>query len=125
LRYNIPVKLPDLSPSGKIVEKFDEQKLQKERYIPMTKAELITAVSEKTEMNKKSAEAAVNAVLAAIADDLAAGNRVQLAGFGTFEVKTRAARTGLNPRTKETIEIPESKSVGFKPAKPLKDAVAK
>ena len=63
--------------------------------------------------------------LIAITAELAAGNRVQLAGFGTFETKPRAARTGRNPKTKETIEIAASTSVGFKPAKALKDAVAK
>lgn len=91
----------------------------------MTKTELITITAEKTGMAKKDAEKAVSAVLEAIAADLAAGNRVQLAGFGTFETKTRAARTGRNPKTNETIEIAASTSVGFKPAKALKDAVAK
>jgi DNA-binding protein HU-beta len=91
----------------------------------MTKTELITITAEKTGMTKKDAEKAVSAVLEAIAADLAAGNRVQLAGFGTFETKTRAARTGRNPKTNETIEIAASTSVGFKPAKALKDAVAK
>jgi DNA-binding protein HU-beta len=91
----------------------------------MTKTELIAITAEKTGMTKKDAEKAVSAVLDAISADLAAGNRVQLAGFGTFETKTRAARTGRNPKTNETIEIAASTSVGFKPAKALKDAVAK
>lgn len=91
----------------------------------MTKTELITITAEKTGMAKKDAEKAVSAVLEAIAADLAAGNRVQLAGFGTFETKTRAARTGRNPKTNETIEIAASTSVGFKAAKALKDAIAK
>ena len=91
----------------------------------MTKTELIAITAEKTGMTKKDAEKAVAAVLESIAADLAAGNRVQLAGFGTFETKTRAARTGRNPKTNEVIEIAASTSVGFKPAKALKDAVAK
>ena len=91
----------------------------------MTKTELIVAVAEKTEIPKKAAEGAVNAILNAIAEDLAAGNRVQLSGFGTFETKTRAARTGRNPKTNEPMEIAASTSVSFKPSKTLKDAVAK
>ena len=76
-------------------------------------------------MTKKDAEKAVSVALDAIAAELAAGNRVQLAGFGIFETKTRATRTGRNPKTKETIEIPASTSVTFKASKTLKDAVAK
>ena len=91
----------------------------------MTKTELIAITAEKTGMTKKDAEKAVSAVLDAISADLAAGNRVQLAGFGTFETKTRQARTGRNPKTKEPIEIPASTSVAFKASKTLKDAVAK
>jgi DNA-binding protein HU-beta len=91
----------------------------------MTKNELIAISAEKAGMTKKDAEKAVSAVLEAITAELAAGNRVQLAGYGTFETKTRAARTGRNPKTNETIEIAASTSVGFKPAKALKDAVAK
>lgn len=91
----------------------------------MTKTELIAITAEKAGMTKNDAEKAVSAAMEAITAELAAGNRVQLAGFGTFETKTRAARTGRNPKTKETIEIAASTSVGFKPAKALKDAVAK
>ena len=91
----------------------------------MTKTELIAITAEKAGMTKKDAEKAVSVALDAIAAELAAGNRVQLAGFGIFETKTRAARTGRNPKTKETIEIPASTSVTFKASKPLKDAVAK
>ena len=91
----------------------------------MTKTELIAIVAEKNELTKKDAERAVNTALETITAELAAGNRVQLAGFGIFETKTRAARTGRNPKTKEVIEIPASTSVGFKPSKTLKDAVAK
>ena len=91
----------------------------------MTKTELIAITAEKAGMTKKDAEKAVSVALDAIAAELAAGNRVQLAGFGIFEPKTRAARTGRNPKTNETIEIPASTSVTFKASKTLKDAVAK
>ena len=72
----------------------------------MNKTELVAAVAAKAELSKKDAEAAVNAVFDSVKDALAEGDKVSLIGFGTFSVKTRAARTGLNPRTKETIEIP-------------------
>ena len=91
----------------------------------MTKTELIAITAEKTGMTKKDAEKAVTAALEAITAELTAGNRVQLAGFGIFETKTRGARTGRNPKTKEAIEIPASTSVAFKASKTLKDAVAK
>ncbi len=91
----------------------------------MTKTELIAITAEKTGLTKKDAEKAVSAALEAITAELAAGNRVQLAGFGIFETKTRAARTGRNPKTNETIEIAASTSVAFKASKTLKDAVAK
>ena len=91
----------------------------------MTKTELIAITAEKAGMTKKDAEKAVSVALDAIAAELAAGNRVQLAGFGIFETKTRQARTGRNPKTKETIEIPASTSVTFKASKTLKDAVSK
>ena len=89
----------------------------------MTKTELIAITAEKAGMTKKDAEKAVSVALDAIAAELAAGNRVQLAGFGIFETKTRAARTGRNPKTKETIEIPASKYPVFKAGKALKDKV--
>lgn len=91
----------------------------------MTKVELIAAVAEKTEMTKKDAAVVVSAVLESITSELAAGNRVQLADFGIFETKVRAARTGRNPATNETIQIPASTSVAFKASKKLKEAVAK
>ena len=81
----------------------------------MTKAELINAVAQKTELSKKDSEKAVVAVIDAISEALAAGEKVALVGFGTFEVKERAAREGINPRTKEKIEIPASKQA--KPSK--------
>lgn len=89
----------------------------------MNKTELVAAVVAKAELSKKDAEAAVNAVFDSVKDALAEGDKVSLIGFGTFSVKTRAARTGLNPRTKETIEIPESKVPAFKAGSALKDAV--
>ena len=91
----------------------------------MTKTELIAISAEKTGLTKKQAEQVINAALEAITAELTAGNRVQLAGFGIFETKTRQARTGRNPKTNETIEIPASTSVAFKASKTLKDAVAK
>ena len=91
----------------------------------MNKAELINAAAEKAGLSKKDTEAAVNAAIEAIADCQAAGDKVQLVGFGAFEVKCRAARIGRNPKTKESIQIPASKVPVFKPGKALKDTVAK
>lgn len=91
----------------------------------MNKAELINAVAEKAALSKKDSEAAVNAALEAITGALSDGEKVQLVGFGSFEVKQRAARIGRNPKTKEAIEIPASKAPAFKPSKALKDALAK
>ena len=91
----------------------------------MNKAELIAAVAEKATLSKKDSEAAVNAALEAITAALQDGDKVQLVGFGSFEVKKRAARTGRNPRTKEVVEIPASQVPVFKAGKALKDAVAK
>ena len=91
----------------------------------MNKTELIAAVAEKAGLSKKDSDAAVNAVLCAITDALKAGDKVQLVGFGSFETKKRAARTGRNPRSKETIQIPASQTPVFKAGKALKDAVAK
>ena len=91
----------------------------------MNKTELAAAVAAKTELSKKDAEAAVNAVLASITDALAEGDKVALVGFGTFDVKTRAARTGLNPRTKTPVQIAATKIPVFKAGKALKDSVNK
>ena len=91
----------------------------------MNKAELITEVAAKTELPKKNCEKAVNAALDAISDTLAKGEKVQLVGFGAFEVKCRGERIGRNPKTKEEIKIPASKVPQFKAGKALKDAVAK
>ena len=91
----------------------------------MNKAELINAAAEKAGLSKKDTEAAVDAALKAITAALAAGDKVQLVGFGSFEIRARAARIGRNPKTKEEIKIPASKVPAFKPGKALKDAVAK
>ena len=90
----------------------------------MNKVELIAAVAEKAGLSKKDSDKAVAAVLESIVDALASGDKVQLVGFGTFEVRAREARTGRNPRTKETIQIPASKQPVFKAGKSFKDAVS-
>lgn len=89
----------------------------------MNKTDIIAAVAERAELNKKEAEKALNAFTSIVTETLAKGDRVQLVGFGIFEVVERTARTGRNPQTGETIQIPESKSPKFKPGKALKDAV--
>ena len=91
----------------------------------MNKAELISAVAEKAGLSKKDTETVINATLDTIAASLQEGDKVQLVGFGSFEVKKRAERIGRNPKTKESIEIPASKVPVFKAGKALKDAVAK
>ena len=91
----------------------------------MNKAELINVVSAEAEVSKKDAETVITATFEAIANALKEGEKVQLVGFGSFEVKPRAARTGRNPKTKEPIKIPASKVPAFKPGKALKDTVAK
>jgi len=89
----------------------------------MNKGELIDTVSGKTGLAKADATRAVDAVLDTITDALKAKDTVAIVGFGTFAVKTRAARSGRNPRTRETIQIPASEVPGFKAGKALKDAV--
>ncbi len=89
----------------------------------MNKVELIAAVAEKAGLSKKDAEKAVAAVVSSIEGALASGDKVQLIGFGTFEVRERAARTGRNPQTKETIEIAASKQPVFKAGQALKNAI--
>ena len=91
----------------------------------MTKAELISAVAQKTQLSKKESDKAVAAVLEAITETLKSGEKVSLVGFGTFEVKERAAREGINPRTKEKVTIPASKLPVFKAGKALKEEVSK
>ena len=89
----------------------------------MNKAELIAAIAAKTGETKKSAEASVNAFVDVVTAALVKGDKVQLVGFGSFEVRKRAARKGRNPQTKEEIKIPASKAPVFKAGKALKDLV--
>ena len=89
----------------------------------MNKSELIAAIAAKTGETKKGVEATINAYSDVIAETLAKGDKIQLVGFGTFEVRKRAARKGRNPQTKEEIKIPASKSPVFKAGKALKDIV--
>jgi len=91
----------------------------------MNKAELIAEVAVKTGLSKKDSELAVNATFDAITASLQAGEKVQLVGFGAFDVKERGVRIGRNPKTKEEIEIPASRVPQFKAGKVLKEAVAK
>ena len=91
----------------------------------MNKTELRAAVAEKADLSKKDAEAAITAAVEAITGALIEGEKVQLVGFGSFEVKTRAARVGRNPKTGEEIPISEARLPVFKAGKALKDAVAK
>jgi DNA-binding protein HU-beta len=91
----------------------------------MNKAELINAVATAADVSKKDADAVISATFSAITDALKEGDKVQLVGFGSFEVKKRAARIGRNPQTKEPVEIPESTVPVFKAGKALKDAVSK
>ncbi len=89
----------------------------------MNKTELITAVAEKAEISKKDAEKAIKAFTDAVAEELVNGGKVQLVGFGTFEVAERAAREGRNPKSGETMTIAASKTPKFKAGKALKDQV--
>lgn len=91
----------------------------------MNKTQLIAAVAEAASMSKKDAETAVSAVIASITNSLANGEKVQLAGFGTFEVRERGERVGRDPRTSKEITIPASKAPAFKAGRALKDAVNK
>ena len=91
----------------------------------MNKTELVAAIAEKTGLTKKDAEGAVKAFTDTVAEQLKAGDKIQLVGFGTFEVAERAAREGRNPTTGATIKIPASKAPKFKAGKALKDAVNK
>ena len=91
----------------------------------MNKAELVAAVAEKAGLSKKDSEKAINAAFDSITAALAGGEKVQLVGFGAFEVKERNARVGRNPKTKEEIEIPASRVAVFKAGKALNDSVAK
>ena len=89
----------------------------------MKKSEFVTLVAEKTGLSKKDTEKTIDAVFAAMGDVRAQGDKLQMSGFGTFETKVRAARTGHNPRTGEAIEIAAATIPVFKPGKALKDKV--
>ncbi len=89
----------------------------------MNKAELVTAISEKTELSKKDSEKALKAFIDVVTDELKKGEKIQLVGFGTFEVSKRAAREGRNPQTGKTMKIDASLAPKFKAGKALKDAV--
>lgn len=89
----------------------------------MNKMDLVSAMAEKSGLSKKDCETALNAMTEAVTDALKAEDKVQLVGFGSFEVKKRAARTGHNPQTNEPVEIPAAKLPVFKAGKVLKDAV--
>lgn len=91
----------------------------------MNKTELIAAVAAKAGLTKKDAERVVNATIETITESLIKGDKVNISGFGIFEIKNREARVGRNPRTKEQIEIPAAKLPVFKAGKALKDSVAK
>ena len=91
----------------------------------MNKGELVTAISEKTNTTKKIAEEFLNAFIEVVTEELKKGDKVQLVGFGSFEVRKRAARKGRNPQTKEEIKIPASTVPAFKAGKALKDVVNK
>lgn len=91
----------------------------------MNKTELISAVADASELSKKDAGKAVDAVFETVMDTLSESEKVQIIGFGTFEVRDRAARKGRNPQTGEEIEIPASKVPAFKAGKALRDAVRK
>lgn len=91
----------------------------------MNKQELINSIAAETGLTKKDSGAALDAFTASVAKSLSKGEPVRLLGFGTFDVKSRAARTGKNPKTGETIKIAASKSPSFKAGKELKDCVAK
>jgi DNA-binding protein HU-beta len=91
--------------------------------IIMNKTELVAAIADKSELSKKDAEKALKAFTDVVAEELKKGEKIQLVGFGTFEVSERAAREGRNPRTNETMTIPASKAPKFKAGKALKDMV--
>lgn len=91
----------------------------------MNKGELVNSISSKSGLNKKNSEAALDAIIAAVKETLKKGDKVTLVGFGTFEVRKRAARQGVNPQTKKKIKIPAKKAPVFKAGKGLKDIVNK
>jgi DNA-binding protein HU-beta len=99
------------------------QYLFQEDFSKMNKTELVAAIAEKTELSKKDAEKALKAFTDVVAEELKKGEKIQLVGFGTFEVAERPARDGRNPLTGKAMKIPASKSPKFKAGKALKDTV--
>lgn len=91
----------------------------------MNKSELVSALAAKAELSKKDAEKSLKALIEVVTEELAKGGKIQLVGFGTFDVSKRAARTGRNPQTGKEMKIPASKAPKFKAGKALKDAVNK
>ena len=89
----------------------------------MNKSELVAMMAQKSNMTKKDSESALNALVESITETMKKGDKVSLVGFGTFETRTRSARTGINPRTKEEIKIPAANAPVFKAGKALKDSV--
>ena len=98
-------------------------KIIQRRTLSMNKAELVAAIAEKTELSKKDSEKALKAFVDVVTEELKKGEKIQLVGFGTFEVSERAAREGRNPQTGETMTIAASKAPKFKAGKALKDAI--
>ena len=88
----------------------------------MNKADLVSMIAAKSNLTKKDSESALNAFIESVQTSLKKGEKIQLVGFGTFEVRNRAARSGINPRTKESIKIPATKAPVFKAGKALKDS---
>ena len=88
----------------------------------MNKADLVSMIAAKSNLTKKDSESALNAFIESVQTSLKKGEKIQLVGFGTFEVRNRSARTGINPRTKQSIKIPASKAPVFKAGKALKDS---
>ena len=113
---NMYRRFASLEASGK----YKKRKLIQEEF-NMNKTELVAAMAEQAEVSKKDAEKVLKAFTDVVADELKKGGKVQLVGFGTFEVSERAAREGRNPKTKETIKIAASKAPKFKAGKALKD----
>ena len=97
--------------------------INKRRKLSMNKTELIAAIAEKAELSKKDSEKALKAFVDVVAEELKKDNKIQLVGFGTFEVSERSARTGRNPQTGEEMEIAACKAPKFKAGKALKDAI--
>ena len=100
-----------------------QQKIPIEEKFTMNKTELVAAIAEKTELTKKDSEKALKAFIDVVSEQLKKGEKIQLVGFGTFEVTKRAARTGENPQTGKTIKIAACKAPKFKAGKALKDTV--